>query len=1290
MEGTRQSLLEDITGWLDDFTAPNILLLSGSPGAGKSTITATVVSKLDNQQRLGSSFAFQHDDSSLSDPVAVWRTVASDLARFSPGVRRTLVEILKGVDPGKTDIDQQFRRLIEGPLIKNLDELSYNPPVVVLDALDECDSDRSRSDHRKRLLGTLTKWRSLPQVFKLIVTSRDERLPNSFRQVCKPVTLHTGSRVTAGTSDDITLFFRTRFADISEQYPSLSSWPGESTIERLTRRAAGLFIWAETLIRFVGNEQGAPDDQLDLVFCGDFGEEGDIMTRLYRRILDVSFGCSNQALLNASCAIVGIIVLAKIPLHRDDLAAFLPIPVKESIIDLILNKLSSVISIGQTDRIIHICHLSFVDFICDATQSLKHAIDRVVHNWSFASACFRLMNASLKFNICDLETSHLSNDDVPDLPARVQISIPSRLSYACQFGMHHLRDAPHTGSSSTELLNDVDYFFHVQFLYWLEVMSLVKKVPMALAALFTTTRWIPVSLLFLKVANSDLITGLQPSHPDLAAFAADAARFVVNFADPISTSAPHIYLSALPWSPRRSRVAQHFLAEFPRTLSIHSGQEDDWPATVNILLGHSGSVTSVGFSPDGKRIVSGSEDKTIRIWDAETGEEVSAPFEGHTDSITSVMFSPDGKRIVSGSYDKTIRMWNPETGEEIAGPFVDHTHGIACVAFSSDGTRIVSGSCDKTIRIWDTKTGHAVARPLVGHKHPITSVRFSPNGKLVASGSYENTIVIWDAQTGEQVARPHAGHNDCFRSVDFSPDGQHIVAGSDDSTIRIWDVETGGKVAGPFEGHTAWITSVKFSHDGRRIVSGGYDETVRIWDADTGNAKGVFEGHMDVVTYVEFSPDGKRVVSASRDGTICIWDAVTSERLPGPRKSQLSSVTSVRFSPEGKRIVSGSDDATIHVWDVETGEEVANSFAGHTEFVTSVGFSPDGKHIVSGSHDKTVRVWDAETCEVTGIFDGHTDWVLSVEFSPDGLRIVSGSDRDDNTIRMWNAKTGKEVAGPFTGHTETVTSTSFSLDGKRVVSGSADRTIRIWDAETGAETTSPLEGHTDLVRSVRFSPNGKYVVSGSADNTVRVWDVDTGEEVVGPFEGHTHAVTSVGFSPDGNRIVSASGDNTIRIWDVKTGKEIAGPFRGHAHVITSVGFSPDGNRVFSGSYDRTIRIWDAEIGGGVVKSSENHGRSITSSIRFQEVETDGKSIRHLRKFHHCHYFRGWMKTDDGRGLLFWVPVSHRGHVCGTDTIAILGASMTKLDLSVFAHGLHWVSCCRSTRTEPSGSSPRGQ
>ena len=211
------------------------------------------------------------------------------------------------------------------------------------------------------------------------------------------------------------------------------------------------------------------------------------------------------------------------------------------------------------------------------------------------------------------------------------------------------------------------------------------------------------------------------------------------------------------------------------------------------------------------------------------------PLKGHTFSVNSVAFSPDGKYIVSGSSDHTIQVWDAQTGSQLGNPFKGHTHSVWSVAFSPDGRYIVSGSWDYTIRVWDAQTGGQMGNPLKGHTSFICSVAFSPDGRYIVSGSYDYTIRIWDAQTGGQVGDPLKGHTAYVRSVAFSPDGRHIVSGSDDQTIQIWDAWTvTGQVGNLFKGHILGsVLSVAFSPNGRYIVpSDTYDETIEeVWDA---------------------------------------------------------------------------------------------------------------------------------------------------------------------------------------------------------------------------------------------------------------------------------------------------------------------------------------------------------------------------------------------------------------------------------------------------------------------------
>ena len=348
----------------------------------------------------------------------------------------------------------------------------------------------------------------------------------------------------------------------------------------------------------------------------------------------------------------------------------------------------------------------------------------------------------------------------------------------------------------------------------------------------------------------------------------------------MAKSAPHIYLSALPFAPTCSLVSTHYSASFPRTLHVERGQLSHW-ASLDLAISKFGTaVLSVAFSPDGQHVVSGSNDGKICVRNATTGEIVVGPFTGHRNWVNSVAFSPDGRHIASGSGDRNIRVWKAVTGEAAAGPFTGHRDWVNTVSFSPDGQRIVSSSRDGTVRVWKAMTGETTAGPFTRHTHSVRSAAFSPDGQYIVSGSKDGRIYVWNATTGETMAGPFHGHGDWVNSVSFSPDGQYIVSGSGDQTIRVWNARTGETAAGSSSSRDTEIGSC-LCHS-RQMAStsspSSSDGTLRMWDAMTGEtAAGPFTGHTDRVSSVAFSPDGQHIVSGSNDRTVRVSSVTIGE-----------------------------------------------------------------------------------------------------------------------------------------------------------------------------------------------------------------------------------------------------------------------------------------------------------------------------------------------------------------------------------------------------------------------------
>lgn len=695
-------------------------------------------------------------------------------------------------------------------------------------------------------------------------------------------------------------------------------------------------------------------------------------------------------------------------------------------------------------------------------------------------------------------------------------------------------------------------------------------------------------------------------------------RFLEVHNEVVSASAPHVYVSALLFTPTATLLSKTYRYELSGIRATR-GIPEAWSSRLEVVSS-SDNICCVTFSPDRRRIALGVVDSSLRIWDTVAGREEMV-FEGHEFPVEAVTFSPNGRYIASGCRGGTVRIWDAVEGVEkkvlrcgegweALGDDGDRDEdedsededredsededsededsedsedtsetqeergflGVSSIAFSPDGCLIVAGFSDGTIRVRPIDgTPGTVLR---GHSRNVTSVAFSSDGQCIFSGSNDGTIGIWDAMTGR---KEKALLTEEDAPMAFSGDGRRIASGSKDGTIRVWNAAGTQEMSfSSLSSTERGITAMALSHDGRRIVSmhrhrGERKPILVVWDAVTGKAERTFESTDE--TDMALSRDGCRIASVHVDGTVIrLWDAdLAARRTVG--KGHEEKIVCMTFSPDGRYLASASEDETISIWDVTRRSVNAVIFCGDGGTAHAMAISPDGHRIVAGC-DREVKIWNVASGKAEAILEGHEQPVISVAFSPDGCRIVSGS--EDCSIRIWDA-VGVKEEGVLRGHSGGVSFVGCSQDRRRIMSISYDRTIGIWDEATAGNATCWVGSITPCAQSttaVAVWANTPRVVARYGDGTFKIWNSESlAEEAVLVVRNVEDDVILATVSADGRRIAIGYRGGSIRVWDVASRREEMIP-KEYGDPVTCMAFAPDGCCLVCGYGDGIIEIWD--------------------------------------------------------------------------------------------------------------------
>ncbi|KAF9221163.1 WD40 repeat-like protein [Gyrodon lividus] len=730
---------------------------------------------------------------------------------FAPSIRPAIIDALNEdyTIPTKVLVEQ-MRRLLQAP-ISSIQSSFLDPVLIVIDSLDECD-DQKMVNEVVILLANFLRTCHWP--LKILFTSRAEpHIVQTFQQSDIQSMTRSLQLQDFSVDDDVKSYLLYSFEGIRQHMGTMSEsslpWPAEEDIQTIVQKSAGLFIFATTVVGFVGDKHSSPASRLQSVLQGGASAAS---SSVYSD-LDTLYFDALRTIPDAyrTRLVLGFVVFAFSPLSTRGLNTLLgKFQIDAS---FVIKSLCSVLVTSDTenDGAVRIYHTSFRDFLTTSHRSRQYFADAITYHRIIAQACLEAMIRHLTADMCKLGDPSVLNSEIENLNELCKLRIDEGVRYACRWFSYHFSHVPSDTGLNDTLILCVQGFARGYLLNWIEVLSLMGELESAIISLREIADWLKSS---------------SKPHQETLALLQDAERLVLMFFDPIQQAALQVYY-AVPYAPKRIQLRTTYQHELTNKFTITSGLDDHWsPCLRSVLTGS--TFTSLAVSASGRLIASAGGTPGVQMWDSLTGKNVGHFTGSGALSSCPVVFSTSGDYVAVGYETGAIDVWDVATGQQLLDPDqTPHQAYVSVLTFSWNSSFVASGSTDATVHIWDIST-RSLRHSLTYHQGPIRCLLFSSTDNLIASGSEDTSVITSDTKSG-QLVRKMKGHNSKINSISFSTDSSSIASGSDDQIVRLWDTQTGVCLRTYTGAHKKPVTHVWITTDNKHLVS-VCDMNIYMWE----------------------------------------------------------------------------------------------------------------------------------------------------------------------------------------------------------------------------------------------------------------------------------------------------------------------------------------------------------------------------------------------------------------------------------------------------------------------------